>query len=65
MKTSGELEEEKPCAGCGKPAEPDDGLCRECAAGMKRMACVFEDSRRKRDDKGNTKTPARSYNRVG
>jgi len=33
---------EMPCAGCGKPAEPDDGLCRECAEMLNRLACVFE-----------------------
>ena len=51
-----EREEEKPCAGCGKQAEPEEGLCRECEARLKRLECVFVGE--KRDDESDTEVAA-------
>lgn len=33
---------ELPCAGCGNPAQEDDGLCAECAKKLDELACSFE-----------------------
>lgn len=42
MKGPAEGKKEKPCAGCGRPAEPEEGLCRECAERLKGLACTFD-----------------------